>query len=59
MYTLTIYFYVGSMFAAQRSISFNALSKCVNQLNVASRLGNKTLTVSVKCKKHNLDSITC
>ncbi|XP_026805771.1 succinate dehydrogenase [ubiquinone] cytochrome b small subunit, mitochondrial [Rhopalosiphum maidis] len=33
-----------SMFAAQRSISFNALSKCVNQFNVASRLGNKTLT---------------
>ncbi|KAL5243594.1 hypothetical protein ACI65C_011004 [Semiaphis heraclei] len=33
-----------SMFATQRPISFNALSKCVNRFNVTSRLDNKTLT---------------
>jgi len=47
------------MFAAQRPISFYALPKCVNRFNVTNRLGNKTLTVSVKCKQHSSGSITC
>jgi len=49
--TLMVSFCAGPMFATQRLILFNALSKCVNRFNVTSRMGNNLLTVSVKCKQ--------
>jgi len=42
----------GSVFAAQRQMSFRSLPKCANQFCGISRLGDKTLAVSVE--QHDL-----